>query len=339
VKKSGYAILLLISTGAIAAVGPHLVTIAYVGSPNVPASLIVAVGYGDTERGVGAYHVDFPSPWCGTPGVQFVGSSTNYNGNSTSMSNCIQGDWDGGAILVTNEGSAAITLTNLTVVLPLPSSGSVGSPSCAQPPRPITFHLWFGQQYYYDNSSDPAYYGSPTTVPPGGQVIFAGTSSDGAYVCPSGNYPEGPVNGTYDFDTSDSNFLTGCAPTGDTVSDPRITLAATGYAPTTYIDAGHVIDTGGIDPGMCNSTAANPEWPNESLGWRLANSTCGESCPENQFAFTESVTSQMASSVATSSSATSSASGATATYAIAGAGVVVIVAAGLYALRRRRPSA
>jgi hypothetical protein len=331
---------LALSIAVAIALAPYFLTLAHAAPPSIPSSLEIAVGYGDTERGVGAYHVDFPSPWCGSPGVQFIGSSTNYNGNSTSESNCIAGDWDGGAVLVTHAGSAPITLTNLTVVLPLPSSGSVGKPSCSQPQRPITFHLWFGQQYYNGNASDPAYYGAPVTLNPGGQAIFAGTSSDGAYVCPSGNYPEGPVNGTYDFDTSDSNFLTGCTPTNDTASDPRITFTATGYAPTTYVDQGHVIDTGGFDSGMCNSTAANPEWPNESLGWRLVNSTCGEGCAENQFALLEqSSSSKEATSVVTPSTTTSPGAGATTFYAVAGAAVIVIAAAGLYALRRRRPTA
>jgi hypothetical protein len=117
----------------------------------------------------------------------------------------------------------------------------------------------------------------------GGQAIFTGTTADGTYECPSGNWPSGPHGATYDFDTSDSNFLTGCTVTNDTVSDPEITFTAQGYAPTTYFDLGHVIDTGGIDSGMCKPTAANPEWPNEDLGWRLVNTTCGESCPTNQF--------------------------------------------------------
>ncbi len=329
------------------ALAPYFLTLAHATPQGIPPSLEIAVGYGDTERGVGAYHVDFPSPWCGTPGVQFIGSSTNYNGNSTSESNCVAGDWDGGAILVTNAGSAPVTLTNLTVVLSLPASGSAGKPSCSQPPRPITFHLWFGQQYYFGNASDPAYAGGPIALPPGGQAIFAGTSSDGAYVCPSGNYPEGPVNGTYDFDTSDSNFLSGCTPTNDTASDPRITFTAAGYAPTTYVDEGHVIDTGGIDPGMCSSTPANPEWPNESLGWRLVNSTCGEGCAENQFeasaqtvssqhSTSVSATSQHSTSVAATFTSTSSAGGTAAIYALAGVAVVVVAAAGLLALRRRK---
>lgn len=319
--------------------GACFTTAAHADPPSIPSSISVAVGYGDTERGVGAYHVDFPSPWCGAPGVQFIGSSTNYNGNSTDVSNCIGGDWDGGAVLVTNTGASSITLTNLTVVLPLPSSGTLGSPSCAEPPRPITFDLWFGQQYYNGTLSDPAYYGGPITLLPGGQAIFAGTSSDGAYICPSGNYPSGPKGATYDFDTSDANFLGGCTPTNDTASDPRITLWAEGHAPTTYIDAGHVIDTGGIDPGMCKGTTANPEWPNESLGWRLANSTCGEGCPANQLGVTEeSGSARAASTASVASSAATSGVGATGVYAIAGVAVVIVAATGYLALRRRRPA-
>jgi hypothetical protein len=282
--KSRHMIPLVAALAATMVFSPYFTTMASAGPPSIPSSMEVAVGYMDTERGAGAYHVDFPSPWCGSPGVQFIGSSTNYDGNSTDPSNCVGGDWDGGAILVTNTGAVSITLTGLTVTLPLPLSGSLGSPSCAEPQRPITFTLWFGEQFYYGNLSDPAYDGGPITIAPAGQAIFAETSSDGAEVCPSGNYPAGPTGGSYDFDTSDANFLSGCTLTTDTVSDPQITFSATGYVPTTYIDKGHVIDTGGIDTGMCSATAANPEWPNESLGWRVASSTCGEGCTTNQLA-------------------------------------------------------
>ena len=50
--------------------------------------------------------------------------------------------------------------------------------------------------------------------------------------------------------------MSGCTPTKDTVSDPQITFTALGYAPTTYVDQGHTIDTGGIDIGNCAPTAA-----------------------------------------------------------------------------------
>ena len=163
--------------------------------PKIPSSVSVAVSYADTEgRGNSSGNCTycFPSPWCGSHDIQFIGSSTDYNGNPTDTSNCSGGDWDSGGILVTNTGATPITLTNLTVVLPLPASGDRGSPFCAEPPRPITFDLWFGQQYYFGNKSDPAYLGSPIVVPSGGQAIFAGTSSDGSYTCPTGNYPVGP---------------------------------------------------------------------------------------------------------------------------------------------------
>lgn len=284
-KKSRFATPLVTLTAVIIAVGPYFTTIASASPLGIPSSIGVAVGYADTEgRGgsAGTCTNCFPSPWCGSSGVQFIGSSTNYDGNSTDPSNCKGGDWDGGAILVSNTGGTSITLTNLTVVLPLPASGDRGSPSCAEPPRPITFNLWFGPQHFFGNLSDPAYDGSPITIPAGGQAIFAGTSSDGSYTCPTGNYPSSPPKATYDFDTSDANFLSGCTPSTETASDPEITFSATGYAPTTYIDEGHVLDTGGIDTGNCSPTNVDPQWGHEYLGWRLASSSCGESCPMNQ---------------------------------------------------------
>ena len=310
-KRVRVAASLLFGLALMMALGPVLAVVSGASSapaagadpPNIPPSVVIAVGYLDTERSVGTYTTDVPVPWCGSAGVQFIGASTIYNGNSTDPKNCMGGDWDGGAVLVTNTGTAPITLTGLTVTLPLPLSGSKGTPSCAPPPRPIVFNLWFGQQYFNGTKSVPAYLGGPITVKSGGQAIFTGTTADGTYECPAGNWPSGPKGSTYDFDTSDSNFLTGCAVTNDTVSDPEITFTAQGYAPTTYFDLGHVIDTGGIDSGGCKATAANPEWPNEDLGWRFVNSTCGESCPSNQFFYT--ATNGTATSTAISSGSTS----------------------------------
>jgi hypothetical protein len=324
VKRVRVAASLLFGLALMMALGPVLAVVSGASSapaagadpPSIPPSVILAVGYLDTERSVGTYTTDVPVPWCGSAGVQFIGASTIYNGNSTDPKNCMGGDWDGGAVLVTNTGTAPITLTGLTVTLPLPLSGSKGTPSCAPPPRPIVFNLWFGQQYFNGTKSVPAYLGGPITVKSGGQAIFTGTTADGTYECPSGNWPSGPKGSTYDFDTSDSNFLTGCAVTNDTVSDPEITFTAQGYAPTTYFDIGHVIDTGGIDAGMCKATAANPEWPNEDLGWRLVNSTCGESCPSNQFFY-----------VAANGTATSTATSSESTSAVVGPGQTVTTTA------------
>ena len=351
VKKSGRATLLVASVVALLAIGQHFATAAPVQLPNIPPSILVAVGYADTEgRGPSSGNCTycFPSPWCGSHDVQFIGASTNYNGNPNDPSNCAGGDWDGGAILVTNTGTTSeITLTNLTVVLPLPASGDPGKPSCAEPPRPITFDLWFGQQYYFGNKSEPAYLGSPVVIPPGGQAIFAGTSSDGSYTCPTGNYPSEPPNATYDFDTSDANFLSGCTPTTDTVSDPQITFTALGYAPTTYIDQGHTIDTGGIDTGNCAPTAADPQWGHEDMGWRLVNSTCGVLCPSNQFvvATTTAAASGSAATATVTASAptvtvpnTSGEVSATTAYGISAVAVVFIVATVYLAATRRKPA-
>jgi hypothetical protein len=331
-KRPRRMTLLALSAASIIALGPLLAVGAAL-PPGIPSSVMVSVGYADTERSVGTFHVDFPSPWCGSPGVQFVGSSTNYDGNSTDPKNCAGGDWDGGAILVTNTGATTITLTNLTVTLPLPPSGGPGSPTCPSYARPMTFDLWFGAQYYYDNSSRPAYDGNPIAIPSGGQAIFAATSGNGT-TCETGNYPSGPIGGTFDFDTSEGNFLSGCTPTNDTTSAPRITFSADGYSPTTYVDVGHTLDTGGIDTGTCSATAANPEWPNESLGWRAVNSTCGESCVANQLAYTATPTATVSVSAIGSQPATVSS---TFTYGVVGAIAIVLLVAGyfLYARRRR----
>ncbi len=272
-----------------------MTSVSYADSAKIPSSVEVAVAYADTEgrgSGAGTCADCFPSPWCGSPGVQFIGSSTNYNGNSTDPNNCKSGDWDTGAILVINAGTAPVTLTNLTVAFPLPSSGDSVVPTCTAEMRPITFDVWFGQQYYWHNPADPAFDGGQITVPAGGQAIFAGTSSDNSYKCPTGNYPStGLTNGTYDFDTSDAYYLNGCTPTTDPSSAPRITFSATGYATTTYNDSGHTLDTGGIDTGNCTPTTTDPQWGHENLGWRLVNDTCGESCPSNQLALATASTS------------------------------------------------
>jgi hypothetical protein len=348
VRGSGRGILMVASILAILAFGQHFATVAHADLPRIPSSIIVAVSYADTEgRGNSSGNCTycFPSPWCGSHDVLFIGSSTNYNGNPTDTSNCQNGDWDGGGILVTNTGAIPITLTNLTVVFPLPASGDRGTPSCAEPPRPITFDLWFGQQYYFGNKSDPAYLGSPVVIPAGGQAIFAGTSSDGSYTCPTGNYPSAPPKATYDFDTSDANFLSGCTPTTDTVSDPQITFTALGYATTTYIDQGHTLDTGGIDVGNCPPTAADPQWGHEDMGWRLVNSTCGVLCPANQFGVT-ATTMTVAGSTTTATSTTtttvtmSAASGVSTStaYGISAVAVVFIVATGYLVVKRRKPA-
>lgn len=331
-KKAGHALPLVASTVVIMALAPYFATVAYAGLASIPPSVVVAVGYADTEGRAGNSGTCancFPSPWCGSPGVQFIGASTNYNGNSTDPKNCQSGDWDTGAILVVNTGTSPITFTNLTVSFPLPSSGSTVVPTCTAEERPITFNVWFGHQYYWHNPADPAFYGGPVVVPAGGEAVFAGTSSDNSYHCPTGNYPStGTVNGTYDFDTSDAYYLNGCTPTTDPSSAPRITFSALGYATTTYNDTGHTLDTGAIDTGNCSPTAADPQWGHEDLGWRLVG-TCGESCPLNQFgAVPTTVTTTVTSSAGPGGVS------ATVAYAIAAVAVVFIVATAYLVLTR-----
>ncbi len=335
-KRPRFAIPIVVSMMAIMALSPCLTKIAYANPTGIPSSISVAVAYADTEgRGNGSGNCAdcFPNPWCGSPGVQFIGSSTNYNGNSTDPKNCRGGDWDTGAILVINTGATPVTLTNLTVALPLPSSGSTVTPTCAAEKRPITFNVWFGQQYYWHNAADPAFDGGPITVPAGGEAIFAGTSSDNSYHCPTGNYPSiGLTNGTYDFDTSDAYYIDGCTPTTDPSSAPRIVFSASGFAATTYDDVGHTLDTGGIDTGNCAPTAVDPQWGHEYLGWRPVSETCGESCPTNQLGGASSAT---PSSVAAGSGGPQN----PATYFVAAAAVVVVVGlVGFVVFKRRKPA-
>ena len=197
VKKSGRATLLVASIVLLLAISQRFAAAAPAELPKLPSSFVVAVGYADTEgRGPSSGNCTycFPSPWCGSHDVQFIGSSRNYNGNPTDTSNCAGGDWDGGGILVTNTGTTTeITLTNLTVVFPLPASGT--------PVRRAARNL-------RDQSPSTSGSGSNTTSGTnqtrrtlvaqssslqGDRAIFAGTSSDGSYTCPTGNYPSGPT--------------------------------------------------------------------------------------------------------------------------------------------------
>jgi hypothetical protein len=361
----------LLTLAALLAVSPYVLSVSLAASsPPIPSSIKIALSYADTEgRGsqAGPCGSDcFPSPWCGSPDMQFIGASTNYNGNTTDPKNCQAGDWDTGGIMVMNTGSSPITFTNLTVAFPLPSSGGTVVPTCTAQMRPITINVWFGQQYYWHNKADPAFNQGPVTIPPGGKAIFAGTSSDNSYHCPTGNYPStGPVNGTYDFDSSDAYYVNGCTPVTDTSSAPQITFSAQGYAATTYNDTGHVLDTGGIDTGNCTPTATDPQWGHETLGWRMIG-TCGESCPGNQLT-TSSISSSQSSSSGSSSksvassssitspggnsttiestgatSITSSSSGGLGTTALLGGVaviiVVIVIVIGYTATRRRRPT-
>ena len=344
-KRARYATSLVVSMVVLMAMGPFFTTVAYAATPRIPSSVVLAVSYADTEgRGNQSGNCDtcFPSPWCGSPGIQFIGSSTNYNGNSTDANNCRAGDWDTGAILVMNTGTSPVTFTNLTVAFPLPSSGNSSGdtviPTCKAEERPITFNVWFGQQYYWHNLGDPAFNGGPITVPAGGEAIFAGTSSDNSYHCPTGNYPStGTINGTYDFDTSDAYYLGGCTPTTDPSSAPRIVFSANGYSTTTYNDTGHTLDTGGIDTGNCTPTQSDPQWGHENLGWRLIG-TCGEGCPTNQPLVASTTTiSTTGGSQSTTVIGTTEASGGNSTVVYGVAVVVVVVlAAAIYVVTRKR---
>src|SRR5512133_2638187 len=76
--------------------------IALLAVPAVLADSGVYVGYADGIRANGF----FPNPWQGTPGVQY------FNGNSGS------GQFDAGAIRITNSGASAIVVNSISVYLP-----------------------------------------------------------------------------------------------------------------------------------------------------------------------------------------------------------------------------
>src|ERR1017187_5880664 len=113
--------------------------------PTVRASgtYSVSVGYADDLRPTPF----FPNPWCNGPNVALyatAGDLTPCNGS---------GQWDSGAILITNTGASSITIQGLTVTTPNESGGSCDS-GCS---------IWTSYL--------------PFVLAPGKQAIFAQTFS------------------------------------------------------------------------------------------------------------------------------------------------------------------
>lgn len=69
--------------------------------PAMADTYTVSVGYADGLRGTGF----FPSPWEGDPGINYIGVPT------------IVGGFDAGAIMITNTGGAAMTVTGVAVTI------------------------------------------------------------------------------------------------------------------------------------------------------------------------------------------------------------------------------
>jgi hypothetical protein len=186
----------------------------------------IYVAYAENER----IPVNFPDPWLGSPNTIFLG----YPGLA----------WDGGGILINNNGT-----TNL-VLSPGAKVGGFADGS--------SYQLW--------DSFIPA---SGLTIPPGYRAILAQTGALNA----SNVYASTPciVNvtpGALCF----SNFDTSDTPVGSPQSSalPVITLTLNGVTQT-FTDTAQVLNTGGFDYGT-------ELLVNESENWRLVGTT-GPSVP------------------------------------------------------------
>jgi hypothetical protein len=83
-------------------------------------SINVYVGYADSLRPASA---SFPTPWVGSPNINFQGVTT--------------GPWDNGAVRIDNPTLSPITVDYVTIDLPGPA-GVCGPAGC----RPVHFDLW-----------------------------------------------------------------------------------------------------------------------------------------------------------------------------------------------------
>ncbi len=181
-------------------------------------TITVSVGYADDLRP----SPFFPNPWSGSANVAlFAGMASGI---------------DAGAVRLTNNTGAAITIDSITV--DVPTSGGI-------------HNLWGGFL--------------PFVLPNGKDAIFTQTAQ-------------------FNFDTSDSGFpglnaMNNCDPgnpfaiANPTICAsiaPSVTMQINGISKT-FIDSGHVLDTGGFDfvnANPCPVANDTPGTCNESLQWR-----------------------------------------------------------------------
>ena len=163
--------------------------------PVLANGLTIDVGYADNYRS----NPNFPNPWQGSSGVNFIGKS-------------VGGLFDSGALLFINSGTAPIDVSDVKV------DGFTNGAS---------YDLW-----------------GSFIIPAGQDVILAQTNG-------------------YNFDTSDNG--------GGPNSHPQV-LVTIGGVQTAYVDSGHVLDTGGTDPGAHGQ--------NESYQWRQIGTYGGPGAPE-----------------------------------------------------------
>ncbi len=164
--------------------------------PALADTYTVSVGYADGLRGAGF----FPNPWEGDPGITYIGVPT------------VVGGFDAGAIMITNTGAAAMTLTGVNVAINGVALGAGYAPS--------VWALSF-----------------PMVIAPGDSLILTETAhynfdtSDISAITNSG----APCLGA----ASDPPI---CA-----LVYPTVTITTLADGSVVFNDTGHVLDTEGFD--------------------------------------------------------------------------------------------
>jgi hypothetical protein len=223
------------ANGALSALIQGTITIAHAHSDVTCATVTPAVtpvfffGYADNYRGeVGAIPGGTPTPWQGSPNVQFVGCGSGPAPCPTdSQGNII---YDAGAVRIDNPSTTG------SVTVSAPASGQVVIGQCTYNPWPT---------------------GTTWTIPPGGTLILTQTGGPPP-ACPGGGeVTTGGVasNNNFNLDTSESNAT--CVNNGQF---PMVHLNVNGV-PTTLTDNKQIMNTGGVDRGNC------PAGTNEATQW------------------------------------------------------------------------
>ena len=167
-----------------------LLLVAMLALPAMADTYQVSVGYSDGLRGPGF----FPNPWQGDAGITFIGSAAPY---------------DSGAIMITNTGASAMTITGIDVSINGTNLGDIWSSAIG---AGVTIAagdsliVTQNTQYDFDTSDVHAIVGSGTPC--------LGLASDPAI----------------------------CA-----LVFPIVTVTTVGNGSSAFNDTGHVLDTEGFD--------------------------------------------------------------------------------------------
>jgi hypothetical protein len=216
-------------------------------------SLQVYVGYADSLRPSGF----FPTPWIGS-------SNTVSEPNYTTQSN---GGFDSGAVRIDNTGTSSITVTGMTVTLPVTLSG--GSQ---------VFNFW-----------------NPLTIPAGQTGIFTQTTPYNFDSSDSGIFGGSPPPSLAPYNyggNGNTSLIGGCSSSAALIASAGFTAQCSASAPVvsfsldggttiqSFIDTGQVLNTGGWDfvyntaycPAGTVPGVSCPEDGNESINWNLIGS-------------------------------------------------------------------